>query len=95
MSFDHSLHMFRSPKLQSVVEDAIQFFMATPVHSLPPPSRFIGSGAYALYYHGMFYIRVVFGHSGLPENHRVWRMLLRSYNVSWPDQCLRNSTIAS
>ena len=52
MSFDHSLHIFRSPKLQSVVDDGIQFFLTTPVHSVPPPSRFIGSGVYALYYLG-------------------------------------------
>ena len=28
------------------------FFTATPVHRLPPPSRFIGAGVYGLYYVG-------------------------------------------
>jgi hypothetical protein len=51
-NFDANLHVFRSPKFQSVVDDAIRFFVGTPVHILPPPSRFIGSGVYGLYYIG-------------------------------------------
>ncbi len=51
---DFSLHVFHSPKFQSVVEDAISFFNETPVHKLPPPGRFIGGGIYALYYTGSF-----------------------------------------
>lgn len=50
--FDASLHVFRSPKFQSVVDDAIKFLTQTPVHSLPPPAQFIGSGVYELYYVG-------------------------------------------
>lgn len=54
MEFDHNLHVFRSSKFRSVVDEAIQFFMRTPVHPLPPPGRFAGSGVYALYYSGRF-----------------------------------------
>jgi hypothetical protein len=51
-NFDASLHVFRSPKFQSVVDDAIRFIAQTPVHPLRPPAQFIGSGVYALYYVG-------------------------------------------
>jgi hypothetical protein len=50
--FDHTAHIFRSPKLRSIVEDAIEFFAQTPLQTLPPPTRFIGGGVYALYYAG-------------------------------------------
>ncbi len=53
-SFDFSAHIFRSSKFRSVVNDAIQFFIETPVHNLPPPGRSIGPGVYALYYVGTF-----------------------------------------
>lgn len=46
------LHIFRSPEFQGVVEEAVKFFESTPVHELPPPSRSIGCGVYALYYLG-------------------------------------------
>lgn len=52
MDLDYSLHTFRSPKFQSVVEDAVEFFAKTPVHPLPPATQFIGSGVYGLYYLG-------------------------------------------
>ena len=51
-SFDFNLHVFHSPQFQSVVDEAVRFFTATPVHRLPPPSRFIGAGVYGLYYVG-------------------------------------------
>lgn len=50
--FDQGNHTFRSPKFQSVVNDAIDFFAGTPIHLLPPPSRFHGPGVYGLYYVG-------------------------------------------
>jgi hypothetical protein len=50
VSFDYRQHIFRSPKFQSVVDEAIAFFDDTPVYSLPPPDRFAGTGVYALYY---------------------------------------------
>jgi len=51
---DLNLHIFRSSKFRSVVDDAIRFFSETPAHRLPPPDRFIGGGVYALYYIGGF-----------------------------------------
>lgn len=50
--FDYGLHTFRSPKFQSVVEDAIGFFATTPSYPLPPTAPFIGSGVYGIYYLG-------------------------------------------
>jgi hypothetical protein len=55
-NFSPELHTFHSPKFNSIVEDAIKFLEATPVHPLPPPDRFAGSGVYALYYTGDFYL---------------------------------------
>ena len=54
MHFDFNLHVFHSPLFQSVVDEAVRFFTATPVHRIPPPSRFIGAGVYGLYYIGDF-----------------------------------------
>ena len=51
-SVNIKLHTFQSLKFRSVVEEAIQFFAGTPVHPLPPSSRFTGCGVYALYYLG-------------------------------------------
>ena len=45
-------HIFYSPKFRSVVEEAISFFMTTPVSNLPPAQQFGGVGVYALYYIG-------------------------------------------
>ncbi len=45
---------FRSPQLQTVIEEAIDFFNKTPLNPLPPSSRFLGPGVYALYYLGKF-----------------------------------------
>jgi hypothetical protein len=58
---DLHLHTFHSPLFQSVVDRAIAFFTKTPVHVLPPPSSFVGSGVYGLYYVGDYelYARVV------------------------------------
>jgi len=47
-------HIFRSPKLQSVVYDAIAFFVETPDYPLPLTSLFFGAGVYALYYLGNY-----------------------------------------
>lgn len=52
MAVDLELHTFRSPELESVVQDAVQFFAQTPLHPLPPPGPFAGTGVYALYYAG-------------------------------------------
>jgi hypothetical protein len=49
---DLNLHIFHLPQLQGPVNKAITFFTETPVHVLPPPSSFVGSGVYGLYYVG-------------------------------------------
>jgi hypothetical protein len=56
MAVDYGLHVFHSPQFQSVVDEAITFFTLTPVHRLPMPDRFIGTGVYGLYYVGDFEI---------------------------------------
>ncbi len=61
MNFDHDLHVFRSPKFQSVVDDAIRFFAKTPVHQLPPFKTFVGAGVYSLYYGGKYELSVISG----------------------------------
>ncbi len=53
-NFSPELHTFRSKKFRSVVAEAVTFFETTPIHPLPPPSRFVGAGVYALYYLGAF-----------------------------------------
>lgn len=52
MEFDYRLHVFYSPQFKSIVDEAIEFFLKTPVQKLPPPSSFPGNGVYALYYTG-------------------------------------------
>jgi hypothetical protein len=52
MGFDYRLHVFRSPRFRSVVAEAVEFFESTPVHRLPPPDTFAGTGVYGLYYVG-------------------------------------------
>jgi len=54
MDFDYNLHVFRSPRFQSVVNEAIEFFAQTPLHGLPPSSQFLGPGVYGLYYLGNY-----------------------------------------
>lgn len=50
--FDRSEHVYRNDAFAELVKDAIRFFNGTPVHSLPPPETFLGTGVYALYYTG-------------------------------------------
>lgn len=52
--FDRSKHVYTNGEFVELVKDAIRFFNGTPVHSLPPPERFHGSGIYALYYTGSY-----------------------------------------
>ncbi|MBN1877473.1 MAG: Eco29kI family restriction endonuclease [Anaerolineae bacterium] len=53
-SFDCSKHIFSSPRFRSVVNEAVSFFIQTPLQILPPPEPFIGCGVYALYYLGEY-----------------------------------------
>lgn len=50
--FDRQEHVYRNDQFVELVKDAVRFFNGTPVHSLPPPERFWGTGVYALYYTG-------------------------------------------
>ena len=45
-------HIFKSPKLASVVNDAVEFFKTTPTETLPPQDKVSGGGVYAIYYLG-------------------------------------------
>ena len=50
--FDRSEHVYRNDAFAELVKDAVRFFNGTPVHTLPPPETFLGTGVYALYYTG-------------------------------------------
>lgn len=50
--FDRSEHVYKNDAFVELVKDAVRFFNGTPVHVLPPPVRFVGTGVYALYYTG-------------------------------------------
>jgi hypothetical protein len=51
-AFDRSKHIYKNDAFVELVKDAIRFFNGTPVHSMPPPEKFTGTGVYALYYIG-------------------------------------------
>lgn len=50
--FDRSKHVYRNDAFVELVKDAVRFFNGTPVHTLPPPENFSGTGVYALYFTG-------------------------------------------
>lgn len=50
--FNRSKHIYQPDAFEEIVKDTIRFFNGTPVHTLPPPESFIGTGVYALYYTG-------------------------------------------
>lgn len=50
--FDRKEHVYKNAAFVELVKDAIRFFNGTPVHSLPPPESFLGTGVYAIYYTG-------------------------------------------
>ena len=51
-AFDRSKHVYKNDAFAELVKDAVRFFNGTPVHPLPPPESFLGTGVYALYYTG-------------------------------------------
>ncbi|HUW25780.1 MAG TPA: Eco29kI family restriction endonuclease [Gallionella sp.] len=51
-AFDRSEHVYKNDAFAELVKDAIRFFNGTPVHTLPPPESFRGTGVYAIYYTG-------------------------------------------
>ncbi|MHB1236096.1 MAG: Eco29kI family restriction endonuclease [Gallionella sp.] len=50
--FDRSEHVYKNDTFAELVKDAVRFFNGTPVHTLPPPESFRGTGVYAIYYTG-------------------------------------------
>ena len=50
--FDRNEHVYKNIAFEELVKDAIRFFNGTPVHTLPPVEKFIGTGVYALHYIG-------------------------------------------
>jgi hypothetical protein len=48
--FDRQEHVYRNDALVELIKDAVRFFNGTPVHEIPLPERFTGTGVYALYY---------------------------------------------
>lgn len=51
-TFDRNEHIYKNDAFAELVKDAVRFFNGTPVHHLPPPELFLGTGVYALYYIG-------------------------------------------
>lgn len=51
-AFNRKEHIYKSDVFVEIVKDAIRFFNGTPVHTLPPPESFMGTGVYAIYYTG-------------------------------------------
>ena len=51
-AFDRKEHVYTNNAFAELVKDAVRFFNGTPVHPLPPPVTFVGTGVYALYYTG-------------------------------------------
>ena len=50
--FDREKHVYKNDAFVELVKDAVRFFNGTPVHRLPSPEKFRGTGIYALYYTG-------------------------------------------
>jgi hypothetical protein len=50
--FDRNEHIYKNDAFAELVKDAVRFFNGTPVHNLPLPESFLGTGVYALYYIG-------------------------------------------
>lgn len=50
--FDRQEHVYRNDALVELIKDDVGFFNGTPVHEIPLPERFAGTGVYALYYTG-------------------------------------------
>ena len=60
-SFDRNKHIYKNDAFLELVKDAVRFFNGTPVHTLPPPESFFGTGVYALYYTGKLDIYKKYG----------------------------------
>lgn len=54
MKFNPNKHVFKSPKVHAIINEAIDFLNQTPAYQLSLPETFIGTGVYCLYYLGSF-----------------------------------------
>ena len=54
MKFNPNKHIFKSPKIHAVINEAIDFLNQTRAYQLPPLEPFTGTGVYSLYYEGTF-----------------------------------------
>lgn len=52
--FDINQHVFQVPQLASILEEAVEFFENSQYYGLTALQPFVGSGVYAIYYHGKF-----------------------------------------
>lgn len=50
--FEREKHLYKSEAFEEIIKDTMRFFNGTPVHQLPPPVKFHGTGVYAIYYTG-------------------------------------------
>jgi len=67
MKFHPSQHIFKSPKVHAVINEAIAFLNQTPIHQLPLPEPFIGTGVYILYYLGNYALYKKIADANMPE----------------------------
>lgn len=49
IDFDRNKHIYSSLDFEEIIKDTIRFFNGTPVHTVPAPARFHGTGVYAIY----------------------------------------------
>ena len=54
MKFNPNKHVFKSPKVHAIINEAIDFLNSMPPYQLSLPESFIGTGVYSLYYSGSF-----------------------------------------
>lgn len=52
--FDRKLHVYSNAEFSEIVKDAVRFFTGTPVQPLSLPTKFFGTGVYAIYYIGKY-----------------------------------------
>jgi hypothetical protein len=94
--FDRSKHVYHNDAFVELVKDAVRFFNGTPVHTLPPPEKFSGTGVYALYYIGknplyakyselnrLAYNSAIYVGKAVPEGWRQGRISGNALKPSW------------
>lgn len=74
--FDWSKHIYVSLDFEEIIKDTIRFFNGTPVHTIPTPERFHGTGVYAIYCIAKFGIYSKFhqvNRTSLPHTDLCWQ----------------------